>query len=125
MDDQDLNNNWQLVKQNGNSYLYNMGAKKYVSFNADGQLVLSTNAVPVTLKEGDNGIVIGEDSKHQWGFVKNSNLGDVTAIELQFSTDRSTQGVYYSVDGKRITTPQRGLNIVKTGDGRVKKIFIK
>ena len=32
---------------------------------------------------------------------------------------------YYSIDGKRFTTPQHGLNIVKMSDGTVKKVVIK
>jgi hypothetical protein len=32
---------------------------------------------------------------------------------------------YYSIDGKRIATPQRGLNIIKMSDGTTKKIIAK
>ena len=32
---------------------------------------------------------------------------------------------YYSIDGKRISTPQRGLNIIRTSDGKVKKVVVK
>ena len=31
---------------------------------------------------------------------------------------------YYSIDGKRLTTPQRGLNIVKTSDGKTFKVIV-
>ena len=32
---------------------------------------------------------------------------------------------YYSIDGKRIATPQRGLNIIRTSDGKTKKVVVK
>ena len=32
---------------------------------------------------------------------------------------------YYSIDGKRISTPQRGLNIIRTSDGKTKKVVVK
>ena len=32
---------------------------------------------------------------------------------------------YYSIDGKRIATPQRGLNIIRTSDGKMKKVVVK
>ena len=32
---------------------------------------------------------------------------------------------YYSIDGKRISTPQRGLNIIRTSDGKMKKVVVK
>ena len=31
---------------------------------------------------------------------------------------------YYSIDGKRIATPQRGLNIIRTSDGKMKKVVV-
>ena len=31
---------------------------------------------------------------------------------------------YYSIDGKRIATPQRGLNIIRTSDGKTKKVVV-
>ena len=31
----------------------------------------------------------------------------------------------YFIDGKRISSPQRGLNIIRMGDGTVKKVFVK
>ena len=32
---------------------------------------------------------------------------------------------YYSIDGKRIATPQRGLNIIRTSDGKMKKVVVR
>ena len=35
------------------------------------------------------------------------------------------QATYYSIDGKRFPSAQKGLNIVKTADGRTKKVNVK
>lgn len=32
---------------------------------------------------------------------------------------------YYSLDGKRINQPQRGLNIIKMNDGTTRKVVVK
>lgn len=41
------------------------------------------------------------------------------------SLDESTVECYYSIDGQRINTPQRGVNIIKMKDGSIKKIMVK
>ena len=32
---------------------------------------------------------------------------------------------YYTIDGKLLSTPQRGLNIVKMSDGTMRKVIVK
>ena len=41
------------------------------------------------------------------------------------NSDKVTAECYYSIDGKRNKTPQRGLNIVKMSDGSTRKVMIK
>ena len=43
--------------------------------------------------------------------------------EVNSNVTRTVQ--YYSIDGKRIATPQRGLNIIRTSDGKMKKVLVK
>ena len=43
--------------------------------------------------------------------------------EVNSNVTRTVQ--YYSIDGKRIATPQRGLNIIRTSDGKMKKVVVK
>ena len=43
--------------------------------------------------------------------------------EVNSNVTRTVQ--YYSIDGKRIATPQRGLNIIRTSDGKMKKVVMK
>ena len=42
--------------------------------------------------------------------------------EVNSNVTRTVQ--YYSIDGKRISTPQRGLNIIRTSDGKTKKVVV-
>ena len=48
-----------------------------------------------------------------------------TGIEVSTAKQLPTIIERYTIDGKRITTPQRGLNIVKMSDGTTKKIIVK
>ena len=41
------------------------------------------------------------------------------------STSEPTETERYTLDGKQITTPQRGINVVKMSDGTVKKVLVK
>ena len=43
--------------------------------------------------------------------------------EVNSNVTRTVQ--YYSIDGKRIATPQRGLNIIRTSDGKMKKVVVR
>ena len=43
----------------------------------------------------------------------------------EVSNDVTKAVQYYSIDGKRIATPQRGLNIIRTSDGKTKKVVVK
>ena len=48
-----------------------------------------------------------------------------TGIEVSTAMQPPTIIERYTIDGKHITTPQRGLNIVKMSDGTTKKIIVK
>ena len=43
----------------------------------------------------------------------------------EINSDAAKAVQYYSIDGKRIATPQRGLNIIRTSDGKTKKVVVK
>ena len=44
---------------------------------------------------------------------------------MSVNNDVVTGQQFYSLDGKRTATPRRGLNIVKTSDGKIRKVVIK
>lgn len=64
-------------------------------------------------------------AKSGWrDFVNISDVIQTTGIK-EANRDEKTAVRYYSIDGKRISTPQRGLNIIRTGDGKTKKVVVK
>lgn len=45
-----------------------------------------------------------------------------TGIE-EINTDMQSEAMYYSPDGKRLSQPQRGINIMRKNDGTIKKVL--
>lgn len=121
IDEQDVNNCWMVLTQDGRKYLYNVGAKKYATIVSDGSMMLTTNATPIEVTEGDNGLVLGADGSRQWAFVKNNSLTDITGIASVVSENMQSADIYYSIGGQRISSPQKGLNIIRMRDGATKK----
>ena len=125
IDEQDLNNCWQVKTQGGQKYLYNLGAKEYASVSADGRLTLSAVPSAVRLTETDNGITLGSDASHQWAFVKNGSQPDVTGIEAPAVSYDEEAVSYYSLGGQRLAQPRKGLVIKKTADGKSRKVMVR
>ena len=46
------------------------------------------------------------------------------AISCKEESD-ATETERYDINGERVVTPQRGINIVKMSDGTVKKVLVK
>ncbi len=60
----------------------------------------------------------------EWG---NYNLVefDAVGIDTPMRTDKAGIPEYYSIDGKRLRAPQRGVNLIREADGTMKKTYIK
>ena len=125
IDENDPNNCWVVKSQAGKKYLYNVGARKYARIGIDGNITLTSLATPVSLSEGDGGIVIDADQSRQWGFVKNNKIKDVTGIEASTSDKDDSGSIYYSLDGQRKESLRKGVNIQKMSDGTIKKVIVK
>ena len=50
---------------------------------------------------------------------------DPTGISTVDETANAKAESFYSLDGKRLSAPAKGLNIVKMSDGSVKKIIVR
>jgi len=60
--------------------------------------------------------------KNVWaGYITNSP----TSIDDVLENTNAEPDTYYSIDGKRLSTLQNGINIVKMTDGTYKKFFVK
>lgn len=54
-----------------------------------------------------------------------TDIKDFSTDIISLSSDNNDIVGYYSIDGRQLPTPQRGLNIIKYSDGKVKKVIIK
>ena len=122
-----LNNYWQIIYKDGKYYLYNIGAHMYAYITEDGHLVMSIVPVEVEINNADTGVTIGTDTSTRWGFVIADGVDvdkDVTGIE-GVKTSSTAIEEYYTLDGKRLKAPQKGVNIIRMSDGTTKKVIIK
>lgn len=55
---------------------------------------------------------------------KRAPAPDIDGV-IDINPDEKNSIEYYSLDGRMIATPQKGLNLVKTADGKVIKVFVK
>jgi hypothetical protein len=49
----------------------------------------------------------------------------VESLTTNGSDDNTKPSAYFRLDGRRAATPQRGLNIVRYGSGRVRKVVVR
>ncbi len=124
VDENALNNCWQILKKDGNDYLYNIGANKYATFNPDGQIVLTEHPTNINLENGEEGVIIGNNTQKQWAFVLNNKvqakdvvIDSVPTIDYVSDTDNQ----YYLINGMTATKDHKGLVIIKSKDGKVRK----
>ncbi len=60
-----------------------------------------------------------------WSEFYNINEEDFSGIENIFVGENAKPLERYTINGAKISTPQRGINIVKYSDGSSKKILVK
>ena len=127
VDESIANNGWQIVIQDGKSYLYNIGAKKYATLLNSGEWSLSNDPVPLNMKSDEYGKITINGQKTSWYFVLNERLSpsdEINAIEA-ITDEVNVTPIYYTADGKRIEQPRKGLNILRMSNGKTKKVVIR
>lgn len=93
----------------------------------DYTLALPTNATLKNALKKDEIYVVAiltDSNKNVVNAVK-AKVSDAATAVNSLATDDATVTARYTVDGRRINAPQKGLNIIKTTDGRTLKIFVK
>ena len=115
------NHCWQVIEANGERYLYNLGAKKFVISSGNG-LVLTNDEIFIAMENGKEGIVLGNQVEHQWAFVSNDRMNVEDAIiDGNISPLGETEEVViYNLAGQRLNKEQKGINIVNG-----KKVLLK
>lgn len=126
VDENSENNCWQIIEEDGKNYLYNIGAKKFAQLNADGLLKLTSAPAAITIENGKNGIALGDDNQNQWIFVLNDKISvaDIN-LGIESVTNGSSCAIdqYYSINGVKNKNPRTGLNIVRTKNGKTRKVI--
>ena len=126
VDENSENNCWQIIEEDGKNYLYNIGAKKFAQLNADGLLKLTSAPAAITIENGKNGIALGGDNQNQWIFVLNDKISvaDIN-LGIESVTNGSSCAIdqYYSINGVKNKNPRTGLNIVRTKNGKTRKVI--
>lgn len=75
--------------------------------------------------EGLSRIVSAPSEKMIVDLVNGSSMVGVSGIQISGEPAEVFEVERYTIDGRRIDEPQKGLNIVKFSDGSVKKVFVK
>ena len=124
VDENALNNCWQILKKDGNDYLYNIGASKYATFNTDGQITLTEHPVTINLENGKDGVIIGNNTQKQWAFVLNNKVQAKDVIidsvpTIDFVSGAANQ--YYQMNGITATKSHKGLIIIKSKNRKTRK----
>lgn len=134
IDENNPNHCWQVVEYEGKHYLCNIGAKKFVVPSADGSgFTLSDKAASIDMEDGEDGIVMGEQPTRQWALVSNERMavaqdvidGITTGMQQTVLPQIYGDTRYYDLNGRQLQQPKKGLNIVRTADGRTIKTIRK
>ena len=122
------NHCWQVIEVGEKRYLYNLGAKKFVTSSGN-SLRLTSEATAIEMGDGKDGIVLGEQAGRQWAFVSNDrmNVEDAIAdgIERIEGGKLETERSFYDISGRRISETQKGINIIRNSDGTTRKVLVK
>lgn len=109
IDESNPNHCWQTVEKDGQTYLYNLGAKKFIQSSADGtSFTLSDIPSSITIENGEDGIVIGGQHKALWSFVVNEDQ----------STDQSLNNLITGIQSTK-AQQQKGSTYVYDASGRL------
>lgn len=127
--DVDLNeasHSWQLIKEGGNTYIYNLGACQYLRIEGE-SISVTPEKTPVDVNDGTMGICLG--GEQDWLFVLNNRLSvHETGIE------RVTEDDYQNADVRildilgrecRQSSSAKGIHIVRNTDGSTQKVLVR
>ena len=112
----------QRFDNGGSVYDYNLGThfKNTFEWNANQNATLY---VPIGSKEA-------YQNDREWGKFKNiiefdPKTFDSSTLEIKTITNDEEEVNCYSLDGRKLSAPSKGINIIKMKNGTVKKILVK
>lgn len=125
IEENSINNNWKVITDGCNNYLFNMGVQKYMISDYQGNLSLSSEKKSIEMENTEDGIIIGLGNEKKWYFVENiqyKNFGTGTMIGSSSWQDIH-DSQYYMLNGFHIKLPQKGILIERKDNGIVRKIL--
>ena len=125
IDEHNTYHNWAVITEEGQRYLYNIGALQYAVSDSHGNLNLTTEKEPIEMKNTENGYIIGYDNGEKWYFVENSQNKNVGTGTKNGSLLRQENhdSHYYMLNGVHIEAPQKGVLIERGDNGIVRKVL--
>ena len=123
------NHCWQMIMVDGTNYLYNLGAKKYLVSDGN-NFTLTETPRSIKVKDGNSGIILAGQPSHEWAFVGNNSMS-VSLDVIEYVTgiaapnDSSASPLVYDLQGRKLSQPERGINLIRATDGTIKKLLIK
>lgn len=120
---------WQIIDTEDNRYLYNLGVKKFVTSSGN-TLKLTDEATAIKIADSKDGILLGTQEDHQWTFVNierinvEQSIADAI-IAVQGTSPTPQKDEIFDLSGRKLSAPQKGLNIIRLSDGTSRKVMIK
>ena len=113
----------------GNGAFFNVNLYSVTSLRTEPISINSNTFDENTFKNGDLFVPIGTKDKYKaknyWSkFVFIEEI-EPSSIDIEPVLGDVTESSRYSLNGVRITSPQKGINIIKMSDGTTKKVLVK
>ncbi|MCQ2257038.1 MAG: leucine-rich repeat domain-containing protein [Bacteroidaceae bacterium] len=126
MDESNPYNSWMVLNVDGAPQYYNLGAKKYAvrSNNGTGlemgERVQTVNEAKARYANlADNILYVENGSISIDNDLKNEALA-IGSLQM----DENMSGMY-SISGTRLSSPRKGINIIRMNDGTTRKVYVK
>lgn len=102
-----------------------------ITWDGDNFTFTKSYTVPADYKEENLSIVAFVAPKA--GDIYNMAVNNCEKVKLDLEatsisdvhTTTATEATRYTLDGRQVSTPQRGLNIIRLSDGTVRKVMVK
>ena len=93
-------------------------------FNTDGQMILTERPVTISMEDGEDGVIIGNNPQKRWAFVLNNKVQAKDVIidsvpTIDFVSSAANQ--YYQMNGITATKSHKGLIIIKSKNRKTRK----
>lgn len=126
VDESVANNSWQIVENNGQKYLYNIGTRRYAVIKSSGEWELTDTPIALSMESDTDGKFTINGNNTQWYLVPNEQATvdhSVMAVETIAGDAKATS--YYTLNGQRTEKQTKGVKIVVLADGTKRKVVTK